>query len=138
MTPEWLAALHDRANDRLRPWSAQEFAALLASPHVLLISGPNSFALGRVVADEAELLTIATDPGHRRQGYAKTRLNEFDTAARERGAKRAFLEVDADNRAAISLYQHNNYETLAQRPAYYSLRDGTRADALVMAKSLER
>ncbi|MDQ2092130.1 GNAT family N-acetyltransferase [Marimonas arenosa] len=137
MTPENLATLHARAFKRQRAWSAAEFAALLNSDHVFLCPGPHGFALGRAVADEAELLTITTDPDRRRQGHARACLLAFETQARARGAARAILEVDHGNSAAIALYQSAGYDTVATRPAYYGLRNGTRADALIMAKSLK-
>ena len=136
MTPEALAALHARAFERLRPWSAQEFAALLSGPHVFLCPAPHAFAPGRAVADEAELLTLATDPAHRRHGHARTCLAAFEAQARARGGARAFLEVDRENHAAIALYRAGGFDTVATRPAYYGLRDGRRTDALIMAKPL--
>ena len=135
-TPAALAALHRRAYSRLRPWSEVDFAGLLQSPHVFLVALPQAFALGRAVADEAELLTIATDPDHRRQGLARTCLLEFEAAARTRGATRALLEVDSENPAAVALYTSAGYERIAMRRAYYALRHGTRAHALIMAKPL--
>lgn len=135
MTPDALAALHARAYDRLRPWNAAEFAALLSSPHVFLCPGEHSFALGRAVADEAELLTIATDPARRRQGHASACLHAFENAARARGASRLFLEVDCENHAAIALYRDAGFAKIATRAAYYTLPCGSRADALIMAKT---
>jgi len=57
--PESLARLHGACFTAPRPWSAAEFAALLASPGVILVSGAAGFARGRTAADEAELLTLA-------------------------------------------------------------------------------
>jgi len=136
MTPEELARLHMRAYDRLRPWTAQDFASLLETPHVYLCTRAHAFALGRAVAGEVELLTIATDPEHRRQGLARACLADFEAEAKTRNATRSFLEVDHENPAAISLYESVGYATIATRDAYYSLRDGTRANALIMAKTL--
>lgn len=136
MTPDALAALHARAFDRQRSWSASEFVRLLDSPHVFLCPGPRGFALGRAIADEAELLTLATDPDHRRHGHARACLAAFEREAQSRGARRAFLEVDAMNLAAIALYESAGYATEARRPGYYGLRDGNRSDALIMARSL--
>jgi ribosomal-protein-alanine N-acetyltransferase len=138
MTPEALAGLHKRGFARARPWSAAEFAELLESPHVFLCPAPHGFALGRAVVDEAELLTIVTDPGHRREGLARTCLSQFEREARTRGATRAFLEVDAENHPAIALYETSGYTLVSRRPAYYDLRDGTRTDALIMSKQLEQ
>ena len=137
MGPEALAALHARAFTRLRPWSAGEFTELLQSPLVFLCPAPNAFALGRVVADEAELLTLATDPGHRRTGQGAACLNAFETQALIRGAIRAFLEVDSENRAALRLYETAGYQTSTRRKHYYALPGGQRADAIVMVKPLQ-
>lgn len=130
--------LHACAFTRLRPWRSDEFRALLTSPHVFLCPGPHGFALGRAVAGEAELLTLATDPSHRRKGLGRACLDAFETAAQSHGATLAILEVDHQNHAAIALYRNAGYDTVATRPGYYDLRDGTRADALVMTKALTR
>ncbi|MCF3593493.1 GNAT family N-acetyltransferase [Rhodobacteraceae bacterium LMO-12] len=136
MTPESLADLHARAFTRLRPWSAQEFSNLLQSPLVFLCPGEHAFALGRAVDDEAELLTLATDPDRQRNGYGTTCLKTFEAQAIIRGANRAFLEVDSENEGALRLYQTAGFETVALRKGYYALSGGRHSDAIVMAKAL--
>lgn len=136
MTPEDLANLHARAFTAQRPWSAQEFADLLDSPLVFLISSPHAFALGRAVAGEVELLTLATDPDHQRLGLGRQVLQSYELAAVGCGADRSFLEVAADNRAAISLYQSAGYTVDGQRPGYYLTPHGTRVDAVLMSRNL--
>lgn len=136
MTPDDMAALHARAFGDARPWSAQEFRALIDHPGTLFRGDARAFALGRVVLDEAELLTIATDPAHRRQGLARACLSDWEGGAMTLGARRAFLEVSADNAAALALYQTAGYARIGCRRAYYPRRDGAAADALVMARSL--
>jgi ribosomal-protein-alanine N-acetyltransferase len=136
MAPEDLAVMHARAFARLRPWSAQEFSDLLGNPLVFLCTAPHAFALGRGVADEAELLTIATDPDHQGKGYGAACLRAFETEARQRGAERIFLEVDSVNAPALGLYRGAGFETCARRKGYYRFSDGQRADAIVMAKRL--
>ena len=138
MTPEALARLHFRAFANLRPWSTQEFTDLLQSPFVFLSLAPHAFALGRAVADEAELLTLATDPDHWRNGHGAACLKAFETQALIRGAARAFLEVDSENVVARRLYEKAGFETSARRKDYYALTDGRRADAIVMVKALTR
>ncbi|UYV36186.1 GNAT family N-acetyltransferase [Rhodobacteraceae bacterium D3-12] len=138
MTPDALATLHARAFARLRPWSAPEFASLLTSPHVFLVTLPHAFALGRAVADEAELLTIATDPAHQRSGMGTACLKAFETAAVDRGAAQCFLEVDSENTAALALYRRFGFTSTGRRADYYSLPNGMRADAILMAKPLTR
>lgn len=136
MTADELAKLHAAAFTRLRPWTASEFETLLESPHSILVNPPHAFAVGRIVCDEAELLTIATDPEHRRSGHGRTALAAFEARASERGATTAFLEVDAENQAAIRLYTQAGYREIARRGEYYRLRNGSSADALVLRKAL--
>ncbi|PKQ12235.1 MAG: ribosomal-protein-alanine acetyltransferase [Alphaproteobacteria bacterium HGW-Alphaproteobacteria-1] len=134
MTPETLATVHARAfAGQGRAWSAAEFAALMASPLVFVTGDTRGFALGRVIADEAELLTLATDPGHRRQGHARACLSAFAAEASARGADTAFLEVAEDNAAALALYDGAGFTQTARRAGYYP---GGRA-AVVMRKSLQ-
>ncbi len=136
MTPEALARVHARAFAGQRGWSAPEFRALLSNDNAFLVTTDSAFALGRVIADEAELLTLATDPSKRRQGQARTCLHRFEDMAITRGAIRVFLEVSAEKTAAHALYLASGYALIARRNAYYSHDDGRRSDALIMEKSL--
>lgn len=138
MTPSALADIHGRAfaGGAARAWSEAEFAELIASPLIFVVHRPGGFAMGRAVADEAELLTIATDPTHRRQGIGKAILTEFHAAAAERGATRVFLEVAADNRAARALYDGAGYLCIGQRRGYYTRPDHAGIDALVMERAV--
>ena len=137
MTPEQMAALHARAFNGLgRAWSAQEFKDLMRSENVFAIGDTMAFALGRVVAGETELLTIATAPQHRRQGLALGILSQFEAYATKHGAERSFLEVAEDNGAAIALYEAHGYRSIARREGYYNRQDGSRCDALIFEKRL--
>lgn len=136
MSPGEMAALHAAANDRDRAWSEAEFAALLTSPHNVALTGDGALALIRVVADEAELLTLASHPQARRRGRARALLERAHAAAAERGAARIFLEVAADNVAAIALYRSAGYAETGRRRAYYARPGEAAADALLMARPL--
>lgn len=136
MTPDALADLHARCFTTPRPWSEAEFKSLLSAPGVFLISDDHSFVMGRVIADEAELLTIAVDPLIRRQGRGQARLSDFQARARALGATTAFLEVAADNTPAIGLYRRAGYTESGRRKGYYRGPNGDRVDALVLCKSL--
>ena len=137
MTPDMLAKLHARAFDgQSRAWDAAEFSGLLESAHVFAVGDARGFALGRVIAGEAELLTIATDPDARRQGLGRACLAAYEAEARARGADIAFLEVAEDNTAALALYRAAGYEQAARRTGYYARHDGTRCDALILRKAL--
>jgi ribosomal-protein-alanine N-acetyltransferase len=48
------------------------------------------------------------------------------------GVRKLFLEVDADNTAALALYAKFGFRAVAEREAYYRTADARRAKALVM------
>lgn len=131
-----MAWVHAAAYQMDRPWSLREFTALVESPFVLALGDARAFILTRIIADEAEILTIATHPDHRRHGLACALLDQFHAAARERGAARAFLEVAADNHAARALYEAAGYRQIGQRRAYYLRDTGPAADALILQFAL--
>lgn len=138
MTPKALADLHALCFIVPRPFSAQEFSELLSSDLVFLCLHSSGFALGRAVADEAELLTLAVDPTHRRIGIGRILLDDFAKQALHRGAGRLFLEVAAGNIAARALYDASGYAESGTRRAYYRAPDGRTVDAIVMSKRLDR
>ena len=137
MTPEALAALHATSfTDTPRPWSAAEFAAVLALPGTLVASRPGGFALGRVAGPEAELLTLAVHPAARRRGLA--------TAARRRlrgpggglrGAEECLLEVAVEQRRrARALRRARLRPPPGGGPATTARADAGPVDALVLRK----
>lgn len=136
LTPKTLARVHAAAFSERRPWTEAEFANLLKSKGVILTGDAKSFLLGRIVADEAEVLTLATAPDFRRQGLASDALRSFLRQAQARGAQSAFLEVGADNTAAKQLYLQDNFVVVAERPNYYTAANGEKITALIMRKSL--
>ena len=132
-----LAAIHAASFVVPRPWSDVEFVRLLASPRVFLLTEPDAFLLARVVADEAELLTLAVAPADRRKGIGRRLVGQFLAASRSRGANRAFLEVSADNPAAIVLYRAMGFVEAGHRKGYFRAPDGPSADALVLSFNLQ-
>jgi len=137
-TPARCAALHKRAFTHPRPWTTAEFAALQATPGVFLVTHAKGFALGRVVADEAKLLTLAVSPEARRQGVGSRLVRGFEAQALAEGAATAFLEVAADNRAARALYRHLGYRESGRRKGYYRTAAGQPVDAVLMTRPLGR
>lgn len=136
MTPRDLAATHAAAFTQSRPWTASEFADLLTNPFTHCIGTPKAFALFQVIADEAELLTIATHPSYQRQGLGLLCMNDWHAKAAQLGATRAFLDVAADNRPAIALYHRCGYRVCGQRKGYYRRENGPNCDAIVMECAL--
>ena len=122
-------------------WTRQDIAGLLASPGVagFLLGQDNldvGMAICRTAADEAELLTVAVDPAHRRRGAARLLLGAVIDRARADGARTLFLEVGADNPGARTLYDSLGFEVVGRRAAYYARPHGPAADAFVMRLTL--
>jgi [ribosomal protein S18]-alanine N-acetyltransferase len=134
--PAELAALHAACFTTPRPWTEAEFESFLAAPHVFLLGDARGFAVGRAVAGEAELLTLAVAPGARRQGAGRALLAGFEAEARARGAAEAHLEVAEDNAAAQALYTAAGYRVTGRRPGYFRRPDGQPVAAVLMARAL--
>ena len=82
----------------------------------------------RAVASDADIQTLAVEPGSRREGVAGALLATAVDEARARGCRTLMLEVDADNGPALALYEAQRFERLAHRASYY----GPGRDAVVM------
>jgi [ribosomal protein S18]-alanine N-acetyltransferase len=119
-------------------WTAPQCAGLMPMPGVWLslarqgreIAG---FALGRVVAKEAELLLLAVKRRWQGNGIGQLLLDRFILVATTRGAERLHLEVRDGNRA-IKLYMKSGFAEVGRRRNYYTGRDGQIYDALTLAK----
>ncbi len=127
-----MAALHAACFTTPRPWSASEFTELLANPTVFALTAPDALLLGRVVAGEAELLTLAVAPSARRHGLARRLVQQFLVESQQRGAESAFLEVAASNEAAKALYLATGFTQAGKRRGYYRGADGSQDDALIL------
>ena len=135
MSAQDLARLHRAAFIRQRSWSAQEFDSLLAHPSTVLIRAGDGFGLIRIIAPEAELLTLAVAPSAQGQGLGKRLLDSLLTAAATFGASEMFLEVAADNAPALSLYRSTGFTRSGHRAGYFRYPDGGRADAILMRRA---
>lgn len=139
---EEIATLH--AQGFARGWSASEIEGLLLDRAVvadILRSEAGSvvldgFALSRVAADEAELLSIAIAPRFRGKGAGAPLLARHLARVGAAGARRIVLEVDESNEPALRLYRRFGFAEVAVRAAYYTRADGTRGTARVMARAL--
>ncbi|MDP5307483.1 GNAT family N-acetyltransferase [Paracoccus spongiarum] len=133
MTPDQLAGLHRRCfTDRPRPWSAAEIAAMLALPGVFLHHRTGGFLIGRAIAEEAELLTLAVAPDARRAGLGRQLTEAFAATSRARAARAAFLEVACDNAPALALYAGLGWREAGLRRDYF----GPGHDARVLRLAL--
>jgi len=113
------------------PWDAESFAVLLGQPGVFgLLDERGGMILCRVVADEAEILTIGVTA--RRRGLGRALLAAGIEHARAMGAVAMFLEVAAGNLAARGLYAAAGFAEVGVRRGYYA--DG--GDAVVLRLGL--
>ncbi len=138
MTPQAMAKTHAAAFVQSRPWTAQEFSGLLSKTGVFFVGDERCFALVRCIVDEAELLTIATCPRHQKKGLARQCMAEWMPLACKKGAKRAFLEVAADNAAAIGLYTSCGFAANGRRAGYYPRQNAPSVDAVIMSCALSK
>lgn len=136
MTPDQLANIHAQAMQVTAPWTARDFTDLLETKGILLETTADAgFALGRVIQDEAELLTLAIRPSHQRQGLGRDCLAAFERTAQSRGAALAHLEVASSNLAAQALYARQGWIETGLRHGYFRSASG-RIDAILMQKPL--
>ncbi|MVS99095.1 ribosomal protein S18-alanine N-acetyltransferase [Devosia marina] len=135
-----LARIH--ALSFYRGWPSPEFESFLADPACPAFVACDArrriagFALIRIAADEAELLTIAVDPKWRGKGVGRALLDAVFADLMLSPARRMFLEVDEQNNPAIKLYEKLGFAAISKRKGYYPRPDGSAATALVMARDL--
>ncbi len=96
---------------------------------------PCGFIIGRIAADEAEIITLGVSPPWRSKGAARLLLKAFLGEALTQGARTAYLEVADDNKAARALYAAVEFQEAGRRENYYR-RDNERVDARVLRKRL--
>ena len=133
------AAIHAGAFHR--GWSAQEIGALAAEPsvlaHVALDSTQTSvlgFSLARCAGQEAEILTIVVDAARRGRGLGRLLLQTQLDALALQGVREVFLEGEADNVAALTLYKRLGFSQVGERKAYYARPGQAPATALILRR----
>ncbi|CAM3849951.1 Ribosomal-protein-alanine N-acetyltransferase [Litorimonas haliclonae] len=95
----------------------------------------SAFILVQIGGDQADILTIATHPEHRRKGLAKQLLSQAETILREQEVQTLFLDVSELNDSAKSLYKACGYQAVGRRPRYYRTPAG-RVASITFSKSL--
>ena len=135
-----MAEVHASAFDA--PWSEADIRQLLTSPGgfglLAACAGEPAagFVLARVIAGEAEVLTLAVDPGHRRGQIGLALMSAAIHLACESGAAAMFLEVAADNAAAAALYARAGFAEAGRRRGYYRRPGAAAVDAHVLRLDL--
>ena len=117
------------ASDRL---SRRSLRAFVAAPHrPLLVATEGQKLLGyallalRKGARTARLYSIAVDAEAARRGIGRALLNACEAYAAAQGRRALRLEVRADNRPAIALYERLGYIKFGHYDSYYA--DGATA-----------
>jgi ribosomal-protein-alanine N-acetyltransferase len=123
---------------RVTPWSAEDYMAIHPPQGAVLADDDLSHALLvlQFAADEGEIINLGTTPAARRTGLARELMRAGEALAIELGCTRMVLEVAVDNTPACRLYDSLSYTGVGQRKGYYLRPDGSRMDALILAKDL--
>jgi [ribosomal protein S18]-alanine N-acetyltransferase len=128
-----MAAIHRAAFSPTDAWSRDVMLLQLGMPTAFgLVHSRAGMILGRVAADEAEILTLAVNPEQRRRGVGSALLGAAMERAAHLGAAFMFLEVAVTNDAARALYAAHGFIKAGLRRHYYT--DGT--DALILRCTL--
>lgn len=142
-----LAALHAAAFADARaagaPWSAAALAASARDPWTVWAlaeapGAPAGFACLRWTGPEAELLTVARDPGFAGERLGLRLICLALNAVYRVGVDQVFLEVGIENAPARQVYREIGFECVGRRPRYYRNADGSRQDALILSKLLTK
>jgi [ribosomal protein S18]-alanine N-acetyltransferase len=135
------AAIH--ATSFAHSWSVAEFESLLSSKATIGSAAIDStsdelrgFALSRIAADEAEILTIVVHGAFRNRGIGRALLTDNLSRLAASHVRSLFLEVERANLQAIALYTRLGFREVGQRRGYYSKQDGSTATALVLRKDM--
>ncbi len=119
-------------------WSKESYLKFASEPGslalVLEADGQlGGFLLGRLAADQAELLNLAVISAHRRQGAGTALLLQALREWHSRGAKTVYLEVRESNTGAIAFYEKHGFAKTGLRKGYYRAPDEA---AVTMVKKL--
>jgi len=134
-----LAQLHGASFHR--GWGEGEFESMIAERNTLVhrlrlgrkIVG---FAVSRMGADEAEILSIAIDANYRGRRLSRDLLITHLGHLAGRGVRRMFLEVEENNEPARRLYERAGFAVVGRRERYYRAPDGEQLNALLMRRDL--
>ncbi len=134
-----LAQLHGESFHR--GWGEGEFETMLSERNTLvhrLRIGNKvvGFAVSRMAADEAEILSIAVAGSHRGRGLSRNLLLTHLGHLAGHGVRTIFLEVEENNQPARRLYERAGFSVAGRRERYYQQPGGEHLNALLMRRDL--
>src|SRR5262249_637949 len=135
------AALHASCFDRA--WRETAIGELLPMPGSFgalarIEDQPAGLVIALAVGAEAEILALGVLPKFRRRGIAARLLALVMDRSSGAGCRRLLLEVAEDNEAARALYGKLGFAEIGRRPNYYRRAAGAVAEAIVLARALDR
>ena len=89
------------------------------------------YIIAQIIADEAEILSLAVAPIARRRGVGAALLGHLIAQREAQNIGTIWLDVAADNAKAIRLYEKAGFIVSGYRPRYYR-RPGGAVDAVLM------
>lgn len=105
------ATAHDPGDARERIEALQRIAPPRFFARIDAEGEPAAIGACAVEGEWAGIFAMRTVPAHRRQGLAGRILDALFAAARGAGARRAYLQVEASNDPAVTLYRGLGFET---------------------------
>ena len=110
--------------------------AVLLVVYPILIAVLVGFAVSRMAADEAEILSIAVAASHRGRNLSRDLLLTHLGHLAGRGVRTVFLEVEENNAPARRLYDRAGFAVTGRRERYYRQPGGEQLNALLMRRDL--
>jgi ribosomal-protein-alanine acetyltransferase len=118
-------------------WPKESYNQAISAGQIVLLAEVAErvcgFLVARVIGSEVEILNMAIDVAHRRQGIGSWLLTAGVLEAQAHHAQCIYLEVRESNHAGIAFYHKHGFCGTGKRPGYY--RDPTE-DAVLMEKKL--
>lgn len=124
-------------------WSTEAIEGLLSDPGALAFVGKIAgepgiagFIIARLVADEAEILSVGVSPEHQRKGVATKMVAGVIRALERAECKRVYLEVAVDNEPARALYDRAGFVAVGLRRGYYQRPTPGPVDGLTLSRTI--
>ncbi|WP_300381741.1 GNAT family N-acetyltransferase [Henriciella sp.] len=144
LTPEdapYAHTLHARCFASEDVWTVTALRDSLSAPSVLALAKRedekvHGMILVQRVQPDAEILTLAVDPEHRRRGLAGQFIAGLYPLLGPYGIDRLLLEVAADNTPAKHFYEKYGFCEDGRRKNYYQRHGEKRVDAILMSRTL--
>ena len=139
MGVEDLCAVREIERETLTPWSLASLGLELDVRHGLCFVAEATeqrivgWCACRRIWPEAELVKIAVGERERRKGIGRVLLQHLNGDLQRQSFKTLFLEVRAQNKSALCLYNSHGFYKIGMRRAYYS---DPQDDALILRKDI--